>query len=210
MLNQKKIILKTMEKFDINKYNDRYYRWHKENTRNYIIKTMDWFIINYKPKSVIDYGCGIGAYLESCLKMGVENIKGFDIGGDYVKKYTNKKVIPFIEYIDCTIPLVTEKYDCVISLETGEHIETKLSNQFIENIVNSTNDKGIIIFSAAQPGQNGTGHINCQTKDFWLKIFNNYSYTQEDEITNDIIKNWSILGAPTYIVDNLIVLKKND
>jgi hypothetical protein len=26
---------------------------------------------------------------------------------------------------------------------------------------------GTLIWSAAQPGQGGTGHINCQPKDYW-------------------------------------------
>jgi hypothetical protein len=28
---------------------------------------------------------------------------------------------------------------------------------------------GILIWSAAQPGQGGVGHINCQPKDYWAE-----------------------------------------
>jgi 2-polyprenyl-3-methyl-5-hydroxy-6-metoxy-1,4-benzoquinol methylase len=197
-----------MGKFNLKEYNDRYYKWHYDNTRNYIIKTMDWYMDTYKPNSVIDYGCGIGSYLESAMNKGVEKIKGFDIGGEYVKKYTNKNVIPFIEYLDCTKPLITDKYDCTISLETGEHIETELSESFVKNITDSTSDKGIILYSAAQPNQNGTGHINCQTKEFWIKIFEKNNFQKEIELTKHISDNWFRLGAPNYICNNLIVFKK--
>lgn len=197
-------------KFNLKEYDDRYFKWHKDNTRKYIIKTMDWFIDNYKPNSVIDYGCGIGAYLESSLNKGITNIKGFDIGGEYVKKYTEKSIQPFIEYLDCTKPVNTEKYECVISLETGEHIETKYSEQFIKNIVNSTQKKGNIIYSAAQPGQPGTGHINCQPKEFWIKIFNSFNFFVDEKLTNKVSSNWSSLGAPNYITNNLIILKNNE
>jgi 2-polyprenyl-3-methyl-5-hydroxy-6-metoxy-1,4-benzoquinol methylase len=114
-LNPKKNTLKMANKFDITQYDDRYFKWHRDHTRNYAIKNMDWYIKKFKPQSIIDYGCGIGAYLEAALANKITKIKGFDIGGDYVKKYTEKSVQPYIEYIDCTLSLITEKYDCTIS-----------------------------------------------------------------------------------------------
>jgi 2-polyprenyl-3-methyl-5-hydroxy-6-metoxy-1,4-benzoquinol methylase len=196
------------KKFNISHYDERYFKWHRDFTVNYIKKNMSWYVDEYSPTSVIDYGCGIGAYLETALEMGITKLLGFDIGGDNVSKYTSTKVQPYIEYIDCTLPIQTDRFDCVISLETGEHIETEKSNQFIENIVNSTSDGGTILFSAAQPGQNGSGHINCQTKEFWISIFGNYNFIVDIELTNYISNNWSKLGAPIYIKNNLIVFKK--
>jgi 2-polyprenyl-3-methyl-5-hydroxy-6-metoxy-1,4-benzoquinol methylase len=195
--------------FNIKDYDERYFKWHKDHTRDYAIRTMDWYIDTYKPKSIIDYGCGIGAYLESGLNNNINKLKGFDIGGDYVKKYTESRVQPFIEYLDCTKPLETEKYDCSISLETGEHIETQYSEQFIKNITKSTEENGVILYSAAQPGQPGTGHINCQPKEFWVKIFNSFNFFVDEDLTKHISSNWSSFGAPYYIVNNLIVLRSN-
>jgi len=209
MLNQKKIILKMENEFDISHYDDRYFKWHKVNTRKYAIDTMNWYINEFKPLSVIDYGCGIGAYLEAALQNGLTNIKGFDIGGENVKKYTENSVLPYIEYIDCTLPLKTSKYDCCISLETAEHIETKFSEQFVTNIVNSTKETGTILFSAAQPGQNGSGHINCQPKEFWIEKFSLLSFVFDEKVTEYIKDNWSKLNAPKYIINNLIVFKTN-
>ncbi len=195
-------------KFNLSDYDDRYFKWHKDHTRTYAIKNMDWYIDKYKPTSVIDYGCGIGVYLESALSKGITKLKGFDIGGEYVKKYTENCVQPFIEYLDCTKPILTEKYDCVISLETGEHIETQFSEAFIQNIINSTDTFGTILYSAAQPGQGGTGHINCQTKDFWISIFNKHGFVYDENLTRVITEAWSNLKAPVYIINNLIVLKR--
>jgi 2-polyprenyl-3-methyl-5-hydroxy-6-metoxy-1,4-benzoquinol methylase len=195
------------KKFNIADYNDRYFKWHKDHTREYAIKTMNWYIDKYKPNSVIDYGCGIGAYLESALSKGITKLKGFDIGGDYVKKYTDKSVAPYIEYLDCTKPIETDKYECSISLETGEHIETQYSEQFVKNIVESTSDNGIILYSAAQPGQGGTGHINCQTREYWIEIFSRYNFKYDEELTKFITSNWEKLKAPDYIIKNLIVFR---
>ena len=193
--------------FDISHYDDRYFKWHKDHTRDYAIRNMDWYVNQFKPQSVIDYGCGIGAYLESALMNKITKLKGFDIGGDYVKKYTEKIVQPYIEYLDCTLPLATDEYDCTISLETGEHIEPSTTNQFVLNIVNSTKKTGTILFSAAQPGQGGSGHINCQTREFWMEKFKVHSFIYDKELTKYITGEWAKQKAPKYIINNLIVFK---
>lgn len=192
--------------FSINVYDDRYFKWHYDATRTYAINTMNWFIKNYKPNSIIDYGCGIGAYLESGLKNNISKLRGFDIGGDKLIPYIHSSVKNFIEFLDCTQPIETEKYDCVISLETGEHIEPSGSDSFIDNICNSLNQGGMILFSAAPPGQGGSGHINCQPKSFWIEKFQQRGVYLNEDKTKTIVEEWGKLGAPDYICSNLIVL----
>lgn len=194
--------------FKLDVYDDRYFKWHYNVTKNYAISTMNWFIENYKPSSIIDYGCGIGAYLESGLKNNITKLRGFDIGGEKLIPYIDPSVKKYVEFIDCTLPIITDKYDCVISLETGEHIEPDGSDIFIDNLSNSLNEKGIILFSAAPPGQGGSGHINCQPKSFWIEKFQERGIYKNEELSDTIIKNWNKLGAPEYICSNLIVLER--
>lgn len=194
--------------FDISIYNDEFFEWHLKHAREYSIKTMDWFVGQYKPKSVIDYGCGIGSYLESARNNGVEKIKGYDIGGEYAKKYTPKEVQPFIDYFDCTQEIKEEKYDCVISFETAEHIEPSGSDTFVSNIVNSVSDNGLILFTAAPPEQQGAGHINLQDKEFWIKLFLDKDCVLSEGDTKTISDEWTLLGAPKYICSSLLVFKK--
>ena len=192
-------------KFDISIYNEEFFEWHLKNARDYSIKTMDWYVQKYKPTSVIDFGCGIGSYLESAIKNGIEKVKGYDIGGESAKKYTPDLVIPFIEHKDCTEKIIESKYDCVISFETAEHIDPNGVDEFVSNIVNSVSDNGIILFTAAPPNQQGAGHINCQEKSFWYKLFLGRGCRFLTEQTEDISNNWLQLGAPKYICDNLMV-----
>lgn len=195
-------------KFKIEEYDDRYYKWHYENTRNYIIPTMSWYISTYKPTSIIDWGCGIGAYLEAGYNHSILDLKGVDIGGEKVKKYTSPQIINYIEYKDCTSPIFFKEYDCVISLETGEHIETTKSYQFIKNIAHSVKAEGSIIFSAAAPNQKGTGHINCQPKEFWVDIFKEFNIKYNSSLTIEILKGWEKIGIPSYLSTNLMIFNK--
>ena len=201
-----------MSDFDISLYNDDFFFWHDKYAREYSIKTMDWFVDKYLPKSVVDFGCGIGSYLESAYNKGIKNLKGFDIGGEYAQAYTPNFLHEFIEYKDCTLPISCGTYDCVISFETAEHIEPIGTDVFVKNIANSCKLlTGLILFTAAPPEQDGCGHINCHYKDFWLTKFAQHKCFEDKNLTDEISTNWKSLnvGCPDYIINNLIVLKKN-
>lgn len=196
--------------FDISLYNDEFFEWHYKYARNYSIVTMDWLLEFMGFDSVVDFGCGIGSYLESAHNKNVKKIKGYDIGGDYAKKYTPENVQPYIEYTDCTQPMKTEKYDCVISFETAEHIEPSGTDQFCENIVQALSNDGYLFFTGAPEGQDGCGHINCQSKFYWMSQFISRGL-EFDTITTLVVSNkWKDLGAPNYISDNLLVFKNGE
>jgi hypothetical protein len=122
--------------------------------------------------SVFDLGCGIGTYLEIFLKNGCTKIKGFEYGYEYSKKYMSEGVVPFVSFGDVTKKLkINEKYDCGMSIEVAEHIPRESSNTLVDNL--TKNAINVIIFTAAPPGQGGTGHINCQPPEFWIEKFEN-------------------------------------
>jgi cyclopropane fatty-acyl-phospholipid synthase-like methyltransferase len=192
-------------KFDISLYNDEFFEWHLKYAREYSIRTMDWFIEKYKPESVIDFGCGIGSYLESAHNHGLD-ILGLEIS-EAAKKYTPSPLTRFIAYMDCAKPIDWNIgiADCVISFETAEHIEPSGTDQFIDNLVNATGK--YLLFTAAPPGQEGCGHINCQPYIYWIQKIGQF-IEPDVEMTKDISDNWRALGAPNYICDNLIVFKR--
>lgn len=189
--------------FDISLYNDEFFEWHLKYAREYSIKTMDWFIEKYKPHSVVDFGAAIGSYLESGYNKGLE-IRGFEISIS-AQKYTPWNIQDFIEYLDCTQPIDVGKFDCVISFEVAEHLEPVGTDQFILNLINATRKH--LLFTAAPPGQLGTGHINLRPKEFWIEQFSK-SLKYDEEMTLDISENWRRLGAPDYICNNLITFRR--
>jgi SAM-dependent methyltransferase len=192
--------------FDISLYNDEFFLWHLKYARDYSIQSMDWYIDEYKPNSIIDFGCGIASYLESAYNKGIKKLKGIDIGGEYAKKYTPEYLMPYVEYKDCTQAITSEKYDCVISFETAEHIEPNGTQTFIKNISNALQVGGRILFTAAPPGQEGCGHINMHPKEFWLQEFSSLGNTLDTEMTEKVKENWRNI-CPNYIVENLIILR---
>lgn len=195
-------------KFILELYNDDFFAWHLKYARDYSIKTMDWYIQEYKPTSVIDFGCGIGSYLESAYNNGIKNIRGYDIGWQEAKKYCPQELHKYISEKDCTQPINEKTYDCVITFETIEHIEPSGTDTFIENLVNATAPKGKILFTGAPPEQDGCGHINCRTKEEWESLFVKHKFYVDKDTTAYVRENWQGLNAncPKYILDNLMVL----
>lgn len=193
------------DKFDISLYDEDFFLWHKIHAREYSIKNMDWYIQRFKPESLVDFGCGIGSYLESAVKHKIF-CWGFEISMDAII-HTPPEVFRRISFAtDCTEEIkMNKKFDCVLSFETAEHIEPSGTDQFIQNLVNATGKR--LLFTAAPPGQEGTGHINCRPKQFWVDEFSKH-LTYNPELSDEIAAAWGLQGAPWYIVKNLIVFER--
>jgi hypothetical protein len=118
-------------------------------------------------KSVVDFGCGLGYYLEGFQKSGAVT-RGFEISYDNAKEYMSKEVVDNIskgnamEKIDCG------KFDLSMSIEVAEHILPEKSQVLIQNLTDSSNH--YILFTAAPPGQGGVCHINERDRIFWIGL----------------------------------------
>lgn len=126
--------------------------------------------------SVLDLGCGIGKYA-----------KYFTENNIYCNCYdghpdTNSITSGMCDTLDISqLITLNRKYDCVMSLEVGEHIPEQYENNFIQNIVNHSNN--FIIISWAIPGQPGDGHINCKTNEYIINLLEKHSFYFNLEIT---------------------------
>src|SRR5262249_55238903 len=65
--------------------------------------------------------------------------------------------------IDCG-----RKFDLALCLEVAEHLPESDAKVLVQNLCNAADT---ILFSAAIPGQVGTGHINAQWPSYWDAIF---------------------------------------
>lgn len=69
------------------------------------------------------------------------------------------------------------RFDLAISLETGEHLETRSSDAFVHSLTDASD---IILFSATYTGQEGPNHINEQPHTFWADRFIRFGYEPYD------------------------------
>lgn len=128
----------------------------------------------YRPKSVIDVGCGLGTFLKIFKQNGISEIKGLD--GKWCKKdllFQNIDPSEFLE-VNMEEPIRMErKYDLAVCLEVAEHLTPNRAQSFVKDL---TNLSDFVLFSAAIPRQGGDHHYNEQWLSYWEKYFNDNNY----------------------------------
>lgn len=134
------------------------------------------------PKSVVDLGCGSGTWIKAFDEEGVKKVLGIDF-------HNVKTIIPKNKFLrhDLRTPLnIKGRFDLAMSLEVAEHIETRYSDIFVNNLVKLSDT---ILFGAATPKQEGENHINEQWHNFWVDKFEKHGYVAIDLIRPKIIFN---------------------
>jgi len=177
------------------------YRKKEHNTRA-AREVVPFLIELFKPKSVIDIGCGTGSWLSIFENCGIVDYCGIDAS------YVNKKIleIPQENFISADLENkinVEKKYDLLLCLEVAEHLTFQRSESFVCDLVNISDT---IIFSAAIPHQTGQNHINEQYPEFWVKIFNKFNYECFD-LLRPII--WNNNDVDWWYRQNILIFKKN-
>ncbi|WP_426420540.1 methyltransferase domain-containing protein [Bradyrhizobium genosp. A] len=128
--------------------------------------------------SVLDVGCGRGAWLREWRNSGVTIARGVD--GPYVRE--DSLLIPATDFraIDLSQRFnIGERYDLVTCLEVAEHLPPSSSMELINSLVAHSE---LILFSAATPGQGGENHINERPLSFWQAAFAKHGYSAFDII----------------------------
>ena len=151
-----------------------------------------------EPKSVLDFGCGGGAWLSVCQELGVTNLLGID--GSYVD---TKKLIFDEKYFlahDLRQPItMAKRFDLAISLEVAEHIPEESSRIYIESLVQFA---PVILFSAAIPFQGGVGHVNERWPSYWEELFLERNYYAVDCIRRLV---WNNAHVDTWYKQNTML-----
>ena len=133
-----------------------------------------WWVGQYgKPKTMIDYGAGDGWWSHTFKQIGADTCFAVELD-DIAQEHIPPDV--YFKQHDLREPLdVLHRFDLVMCLEVAEHIpKQQAHNNLIPTLARSTGN--VLIFSAAQPGQPGTGHINLQPLSYWIKTIEDWSY----------------------------------
>ena len=107
--------------------------------------------------SVLDFGCGSGAYVDFIHKGGIRAV-GYE---------GNPKTPLFSAHChvaDLTAPLDVGMADAVLSLEVGEHVPMEFEGVFLDNVTLHANK--LVVLSWFPFKGEGIGHVNEQSNDY--------------------------------------------
>lgn len=140
-----------------------------------------WFPI----RSVLDVGCAKGTWLSVWSGAGTD-VRGVD--GDYVDRRTLAIPSDRFSAHDLSHEFdLAQRFDLVQSLEVAEHIPADSAEIFVDNLARHAN--GLILFSAAPPGQGGEFHVNEQPYQYWRDMFSARDYIACDCLRPALIDN---------------------
>lgn len=160
------------------------------------------------PDTLYDFGCSTGIYVrEMKARRPAIRAHGYEFSQDAI----DNAVIPdsIIHRVNLTesecIDIETRVGNNTlgICLEVLEHIEDAKWPIVLGNIIRNCN---ILIFSAALPGQGGTGHINCRPRIDWIRRFAELGWVVDLDATQHLV-NFMRGGVHMgWFVNNAIVL----
>jgi len=158
----------------------------------------EWIKDNLNPQKVLDLGCGPGTYVNCFQELGV-NVVGYD---------TDLRIEGNANLICKSLFDVEENADVVLCLEVAEHIDSSNNLQIVEAMSNALSPKGVLIWTAAKPGQGGVGHINCQTKEYWADLFKTQPLKRCNGVELVLIEEMKKDYHMGWFVQNLLVYMK--
>lgn len=150
-------------------------------------------------RRVVDFGCGIGAWLAAAKELGADVIAGYE--GDYIRETQTLVAQECITTVDLSsFSEDLEKwFDVAISIEVAEHLPPESADSFVDLLARAAN---VIVFSAARPKQGGLGHLNEQPIEYWIRKFWARSYIALDMIRPFVQGNPQIFP---WIKSNIMV-----
>lgn len=136
-------------------------------------------------RSVVDVGCGSGAWLTVFKERGVARVFGID--GSVASEARAVLAPGEYQQIDLESGFVFEdRFDLCISLEVAEHLNPAAARNFVRTLTSASD---VVVFSAAVPGQGGTKHINCRWPSYWQEHFRAFGYVMSDCIRPFVSRN---------------------
>jgi hypothetical protein len=154
--------------------------------------------------SILDVGCGRGAWLREWQGAGVKIAQGVD--GPYVRQQSLLIPVHAFRAVDLSKKFdVGRRYDLVSSLEVAEHLPATCSETFISSLVTHAD---MVLFSAATPGQGGENHINERPLSFWQNTFQTKGYEAYDVVrpvfrASNCVEPWYRFNTVLYVNERI-------
>lgn len=197
----------------IKAYSLKFYKsvdFRANESANSIFVILDKFLDIKGLKSIIDVGCGSGAWLNAALKNTSASVYGYDLPESIEINRSR-----FGDNFNARLELVTSDFESKrelkfqpaqlgICLEVLEHLKDETGNRILESLSSSCE---IVLFSAATPGQGGTGHINERRHSYWLDKFRLYGFEVYDCIRPELQSSTS--SARYYSLNTFLLVKSS-
>ena len=185
-----------------NIYDSSFYSQHETSMARSARTVLDLLFQYYKPDSVIDIGCGRGAWLAAAESLGVQTLSGVD--GDWISEdaILSKAIQYTSADLTAGLPDLDRTYDLCLCLEVLEHLPESKAAACIDLLCRASD---VVLFSAAVRLQGGTHHLNEQWQGYWIEHFDDRGYECIDMIRPTV---WNDESVEYYYRQNTFLFVK--
>lgn len=156
-----------MDDPDTQRYDDGFYADQVDGSAESAAVILPILFALHRPESVIDVGCGQGAWLAAAETLGATILTGLD--GDWVDREKLRSPRIAFRPTDLAGPIAIERrHDLCLSVEVAEHLPRARAEAFVDALCAASD---VVLFSAAVPRQGGTEHVNEERASRWASRF---------------------------------------
>ena len=164
------------------RYDELFYRYQREGAARSANQLLPRVLRHLDVRSVLDVGCGAGAWVKVYEDLGVPICVGID--GDYVDRSVLLMKPENFQPADITQPFdLGRQFELVQCLEVAEHVPSHFSDVLIDNLCRHGR---MVLFSAAPPGQGGEDHINERPYVHWRSAFARHGFDLYDFVRPEV------------------------
>jgi len=171
----------------------------------WIQKMMGWLIGEYGPfVDSLDVGAGDGYYSVVLNEMNI-HVWAIELPAAMAIMPETVRAMPH----DLRLPLdLGRTYDLMLCIEVAEHLPPEAAGVLCDTLARHCS--GLLVFTAAQPGQAGHGHINCQPPEYWREKLEARGLVYLPNDTAHIRRAWqNIAGeAMGWLHRNVMLFRK--
>ncbi|MES2937414.1 MAG: methyltransferase domain-containing protein [Pseudomonadota bacterium] len=154
---------------------------------------------------VVDVGCASGIYVKEMNDRGLQAI-----GVEYSPKLRARAAAQGLAAYPFDLARQTPHppgapFDLALSLEVAEHVPGQFADAFA-GYFRGLSDT--VVFTAAQPGQGGPGHVNEQPRAYWIDKFAAAGFALDEERTHAVREGLLQAQVHWYLPANVCVFRR--
>ncbi len=171
--------------------------------REIALRLWDWYIDQFKPRSIIDFNCEQPYVLESAFYRSIKNeaiLKGC-VPTKQLLEATPSEFRPFTELLEYKYYIDVNQYDCVY-LNLSEDIpDDKFIPAIVSNLSRAVTKSGFVVLILPKSGYDNQ-------RELMLSEMASYSLKLNTRISRLIQAHWQVLGADDKFYQRLCVFNK--
>ncbi len=159
----------------------------------------------FAPASVLDVGCGAGAYLKLFERAGVERLAGLE-GSERAVSLSGMDCIACADLREyhAMIP----PYALTLCIEVAPYINDKDIGNLLRTLSDGTAPGGTLLFSASDRFLGGKYHVNLKPREEWIRLLEAHGMVYQPGDSQALRELCAPFRHNVWLHENLVVLRK--